>query len=68
MINKKVVGVTTVNLGDISEPFEGLSDATKVAWKHQIFFRIHMMLKCEYFDNFLEIHQELDEAGGYSEK
>ena len=58
MINKKIIGVTSVNLGDISDPFEELSDATKLSWRHLIFFRIRTMIKHEYFDQFLEIEED----------
>ena len=64
MINKKIVGNTTVNLGDISEPFEGFTNDTKELWRNQIFM-IRTMLKREYFDRLLEIHKELDKSIGY---
>ena len=68
MINKKIIGVTTVNLGDIFDPFEDLSDATKISWRHLIFFRIRTMIKREYFDQYLKIEEELDQAWDYTEK
>ena len=57
MINKKIVGDTTINLGDISKPANDFTEDTKELWRNQIFFMIRMMLKREYFDRLLELSE-----------
>ena len=66
MISKIIIGSVTVNLDDITEPLHHFDKSTEIAWKNQIFFMVCAMLKREYFDNFLEIHEELDQKFSYN--
>ena len=68
MINKKVVGDTVINLGDVSEPSNEFTEDTKDLWRNQIFFMIRTMLKREYFDRLLELSEILDQTVCYEDR
>ena len=57
MINKRIVDLVVVNLGDITELFHNFDESTEIVWRNKVFFMVWIMLKREYFENFLEIHK-----------